>query len=307
MPQVSVIIPTYNRSVVLPMAIDSVLNQTYKDFEIIVVDDGSSDNTREVVAGYASRHAQIRYVWQENKKQAAARNFGIQLAKGEYIAFLDSDDTWMSTKLGQQVVILNQEASVGMVYCNQLLAVDNGDPGRLRYKQGWLSSGNVFKDLLRRRFYCSTQTVLVRRAVLDQVGFFDEHFANALEDWELTLRIAYHCQVVCVDEPLVWRLENVNYPREYSLTRAENHRAILEKTFSQCSISHKEKNRLWKSAWFTWGLSFLESQYYLKSIVCFTRALGRGHRFALPALLLGGMGPLGRWVYTLLHRHLKFI
>src|SRR5690349_3602213 len=104
MPKVSVIIPTYNRAQFIARAVDSVLEQTYKDFEIIVIDDGSSDNTQEILKAYEGK---IRYVYQQNKGISAARNRGIQEAKGEYIAFLDSDDVWKPEKLSVQVAILD--------------------------------------------------------------------------------------------------------------------------------------------------------------------------------------------------------
>ena len=214
--------------------------------------------------------------------------------------FLDSDDAWLPEKLMKQVAILDQAPEVGMVYGNQLMLTDANDPGKLRYPLGWLKSGNVFSDLLRRRFYCSTQTVLVRKTVLEEVGDFDEQFANALEDWELTLRIAWRHPVACIDEPLIRRYENVSYSREYALTRARNHRAILEKTFASCSVPRKEQKLIWKGAWFAWGTTCLEAGYYLKSIACFSQALGRGHRFAAPALLLSLLGPIGRWAYGIL-------
>jgi glycosyltransferase involved in cell wall biosynthesis len=110
---VSIILPTYNRAQLICEAIDSILNQTYQDFQIIVVDDGSTDNTAEVLKSYIPK---IRYIQQENKGPGDARNRGIEDAKGKYIAFLDSDDIWMDFKLEIQVDILERLTDVGFLF-----------------------------------------------------------------------------------------------------------------------------------------------------------------------------------------------
>ena len=115
MPRVSVIIPTYNRAGYLCESIESVLTQTYTDYEIIVVDDGSTDDTEEVLQLWIA-DGTIHYVWQENRGESAARNHGIELAIGEYIAFLDSDDLFMPTKLEEQVAYLDNHPEVGMAH-----------------------------------------------------------------------------------------------------------------------------------------------------------------------------------------------
>ncbi len=113
MPKVSVIIATYNRTHFVCEAIESVLNQTFPDFEIIVIDDGSIDNTKQVLEKYASR---IQYIFQENKGRAEARNTGIKNAKCEYIAFLDDDDIWLPNKLEKQVIFLDSHPDIELVY-----------------------------------------------------------------------------------------------------------------------------------------------------------------------------------------------
>ena len=117
-PTVSVIIPTYNRAKLLPRAIKSVLNQTFKDFEVIIVDDGSTDNTEEVINEFQKHNKRIKYIRHEkNKGAAAARNTGIKIAQGEYIAFQDSDDEWLPNKLEKQMEIFESApAEIGVVY-----------------------------------------------------------------------------------------------------------------------------------------------------------------------------------------------
>ena len=115
-PTVSIIIPTYNRSRLIARAVKNVLNQTYQDFELIIVDDGSTDGTREVVAGFSDER--IRYVQHDkNRGEAAARNTGIKVARGEYIASHDSDDEWLHEKLAKQIrAFENCSPEIGVVY-----------------------------------------------------------------------------------------------------------------------------------------------------------------------------------------------
>src|SRR4030042_587586 len=113
MPKVSVIITTYNRVHFVCEAIDSVLNQTFKDFEIIVVDDGSTDNTKEALKRYSKN---IFYIYQSNKGRSQARNTGLKVAKGDYIAFLDDDDIWVPHKLEKQVAFMDSNPNIGLVH-----------------------------------------------------------------------------------------------------------------------------------------------------------------------------------------------
>ena len=113
MPRVSVIIPTYNRANMVGDAVQSVLEQSYADWELIVVDDGSQDNTRDVLADYSD--PRIRYIYQENRKLPGARNTGIRAGTGEYVAFLDSDDLFTPGKLERQVAVLDRSPDVGLV------------------------------------------------------------------------------------------------------------------------------------------------------------------------------------------------
>ncbi len=112
-PLVSVIIPTYNRAALVVQAVQSALNQTYTNMEIIVVNDGSTDNTPEILKEYEGK---IKYVYQERSERSKARNEGFRHSTGSYIAFLDSDDLWLPTKIEKQVEVLNKKADVGLVY-----------------------------------------------------------------------------------------------------------------------------------------------------------------------------------------------
>ena len=138
MPTVSVVIPTYNRALMVKEAIQSVLDQTYSDFEIIVVDDGSTDDTREVVTAFADK---VRYVFQENSGRSNARNRAIHMARGRYIAFLDSDDLYMPHKLDMQVACMEKVPEFGMVYSTAVCIDEQGNDLTRIYKaneSGWI-------------------------------------------------------------------------------------------------------------------------------------------------------------------------
>jgi len=184
-PLVSVVIPTYNRERYIAEAIDSVLAQTYTNVQIIVIDDGSTDNTRQVVEKYA---ADVQYVWQQNSERGASRNRGLALAKGDFISFLDSDDVWLPGKLESEVSYLIEHPKVGLV-CSDVVVVDaNGvEIKGLRIKK---YSGNVTKHLLDGNFVLMAshlaRTELIRRAG----GFREERELSGSEDWELWVRLS---------------------------------------------------------------------------------------------------------------------
>jgi glycosyltransferase involved in cell wall biosynthesis len=209
-PTVSVILPTYNRAHLLPRAILSILNQTYQNFELIIVDDASTDETPRVVKAFDD--PRIRYIRHEhNKGASAARNTGIEASRGTYIAFQDSDDEWLPYKLARQVPALTQSPpEVGVVYSSFWLVRGNEKsiyPSRIRKLSRLLPSearrlnGDIHRALSRGNFI-TTQVALVRRACFETVGLFDERLSR-FQDWELWLRISEHYHFNYIDEPLV--------------------------------------------------------------------------------------------------------
>lgn len=181
--KVSVIIPTYNRARYICRAINSVLDQTFTDYEIIVVDDGSTDNTREVLAPYGGK---IVYIPQTNQGVSAARNKGIEQAKGEYIAFLDSDDYWMPEKLIEQVKILDANPRVGIVYCR--MPIINAKGEKIGMKPAGVSGRNL-QELLEVGGDIPTSTVMIRRECFSKAGMFDRTLSMG-EDMEMWMRTA---------------------------------------------------------------------------------------------------------------------
>lgn len=201
--KVSIILPTYNRAHLLERSVRSILNQTYEDFELLIVDDGSTDNTRAVVERFAD--SRIRYIFcKKNGGVAKARNIGITEARYDYIAFQDSDDEWHLDKLEKQMKVM-QEASTdtGLVYCeyhyNGLNGIEDICPKReIPLEQ---KSGNIFRQLLAGNMI-GTPVMLVKRECFDKVGKFNENFP-CMEDYELVLRIAREYRIEFIPEILV--------------------------------------------------------------------------------------------------------
>ena len=195
-PLVSVIIPTYNRGWILKEAIESVLSQDFEDFELIVVDDGSTDNTCDILDGYARDIIVLR---QDNRGVSAARNAGIAFASGQFIAFLDSDDLWLPVKLASQVDFFNSNPDA-LISQTEELRIRNGkrvNPKK-RHKK---FSGMIFKYSLS-LCIVSPSAVMLKKSLLDKTGVFDERFP-ACEDYDLWLRISCKYPVYLIDTPLI--------------------------------------------------------------------------------------------------------
>lgn len=217
-PLVSVIIPTYNRCSFVQEAIDSVLAQDFKDFELIVVDDGSTDGTKDVLE---KRYGEkITCIWQENQGESVARNHGISLAKGKYIAFLDSDDFWIPEKLSRQVSVLQNNLDVGAVFC-QAWHVDRG--GR-RLDKPPLGSKSTLTDfdlntlLMRNKIPAGASTCLIRNSLFDKVGYFSEDILYG-EDWDLWIRISAFSSMILLPEPLVSYRRHIKSQRFFVNTK----------------------------------------------------------------------------------------
>jgi glycosyltransferase involved in cell wall biosynthesis len=197
-PLVSVVIPNYNYARFLPQAIDSALSQTYSNVEVIVVDDGSSDGSLDVVHSYEGR---VRCFGQRNKGVAEARNLGIRESRGDLVAFLDADDVWVPNKLAEQVPLF-EDPGVGMVYCGVQYIDEDGNS--LGISTGGLS-GKILRELALLRtpgLATGGSSPVVRRECLDRVGLFDVALSTSA-DWDFLRRIACHYQILMVREPLV--------------------------------------------------------------------------------------------------------
>jgi len=195
---VSVIIPTFNRAWVLQTAVDSVLAQRFDDYELIVVDDGSTDSTPDLLAAYGKK---ITYVRQENRGVSAARNTGIRLSRGALITFLDSDDHWLPEKLSTQVAFFNTCPDAQICQTEEIW-IRNGIRVNPRKKHA-KPSGDIFQRSLS-LCLVSPSAVMLRRELFDDVGLFDETLP-ACEDYDLWLRISCRHPVHLIDKPLIYK------------------------------------------------------------------------------------------------------
>jgi glycosyltransferase involved in cell wall biosynthesis len=182
---VSVVIPTYNSAQFLEEAIKSVLQQTYSDLDLVVVDDGSTDNTRRVVETFTD--TRLRYAYQSNRGRSAARNLGLEISQGDYVAFLDADDFFLPDKLKIQVDLLDRDPSLGLVAAGHLEVDARGEPLRRLEPWRWRPTLTLESWFLGNPL--QIQSVLVRRVWLERAGGFDQTFHYA-EDWDLWLRLA---------------------------------------------------------------------------------------------------------------------
>lgn len=194
MPKISVVIPTFNRAETIERAIDSVLNQTYNNFELLVVDDGSTDETEDIISNYPD----IKYLKQENSGVASARNLGIKNSTGDYIAFLDSDDEWIPDKLLKQINFFDAHPEFEWVHSNEI----------------WIRLGSELKQLKKHRkgggdqfipsldlCLISPSCVLIKKEILSNT-LFREDF-EVCEDYDLWLRLLLNFPIGFIEEPLV--------------------------------------------------------------------------------------------------------
>jgi len=202
--RVSVIVPAYNAAVYLPHAIDSVLAQTYPNWEIVIVDDGSADDTRAVADSYRSKlQDKLQYIYQPNRGLPAARNAGIRAARGEFIALLDADDVWLPHRLERGIAVMDADPGAGLVHARVVRINPQGSiTGQLKVKPKCMS-GSIARHVYTRRAHIVCPTVMFRKSCLQTAGWFDETM-QATEDRDLWFRIALRYRVVYINEVLAY-------------------------------------------------------------------------------------------------------
>ncbi len=228
---ISVIIPTYNRYTLLKRAITSLYNQTYQPKEIIVVDDGATDDTFQIKNDFP----EILYIYQANRGVSAARNVGIQKASCKWIAFLDSDDEFHPQKLQKQVEFHKKNPAILMSYTAENW-IRNGKEVKIPKKYRKIGKDIFLENLS----YCNIapSSVFLHRKILDDVGLFDENL-EVCEDYDMWLRIVQKYEVGLINEKLINKYaghdEQLGFRKDMDEIRID----ILEKLVNNCAISHK--------------------------------------------------------------------
>lgn len=194
-PLISIITPTYNRADFLPEAIESVLTQDYENFEFLIIDDGSTDNSKEVIDRYTDC-GKIRYFYQENSGQSVARNKGIAEAKGNFICFLDSDNRWLPGKLSSSIRAFESHPEVDIVYGDVVLINEDGKEFSRKNMQRY--SGRITKELLKNNCV-SMNTTMTRTEKIREIGGFSSHVKVA-DDFDLWLRLSASCSYLYIPE-----------------------------------------------------------------------------------------------------------
>lgn len=270
MPTVSVVIPTYNSARYVTAAVESVIMQTFRDVEIIVVDDGSTDNTREVIKHYG---APVRYLYQKNDGVATARNHGIAESRGRYIGFLDADDTWLPRKLERQLAALSEHPEYRLCYSAHTLADSELVPLSVGQSKRY---GNALEDLLLRgNVIGSICTVLCERELFAHVGVFDPELSQCA-DWDMWVRLATLTEFLYLDEPLVtYRQHDMNMSRNAPLLEKDSVR-VLEKAFEMTSLPESLRARRRESfgrAYRVFAGTYFHAGFYRDFLRCAARSV----------------------------------
>ena len=258
-PKVSIIIPAYNAARYIKEAVDSALAQTYPSVEVVVIDDGSTDDTKRILEPYIGA-GKIKYVYQTNKGLAGARNTGIKNSSGEFIAFLDADDLFLPEKVAAQARVLEENRGYGVCYSDLTHFTDTNPPTFFRHRYSY-SSGNVFRELLKKQFI-NPLTVMARRSLFDEYGCFDEALRRS-EDWDLWLRWA-HAGVRFYYLPKV--LAQYRIRSAGNLSAIESEPEMKEKNFE---VFRRLGNRLSATEWRAYNFSGILRRLKLKCAIAY--------------------------------------
>ena len=283
---VSIVIPAYNAASTLRGTIVSVLEQTYPDFELIVIDDGSTDDTARIIHEFGDER--IVYIHELNQERATARNNGIARAKGKYIAFVDADDLWLPKKLDQQVSLLEANQGLGLVYCDVFHFDDlTGKDLFLFSKIRKLYRGKIGLHLLLKNCFIQSPTAVVPKVIFDRVGLFDPRLVPT-EDWDMWLRIAALYPIDYVDRPLA------RYRLHKDVTSWSNPTPRLYE--STCRLLDKAEQLYAGRSWqvrrmvhlkravshYAYGVKLMRSRAYAEARLCFISSV-KACRFYAPS------------------------
>jgi glycosyltransferase involved in cell wall biosynthesis len=249
MPKISVIIPAYNAIKYLPNSLESVFQQTFIDWEVLIINDGSTDEIEKWASEIAD--PKVRLVSLSHQGVSVARNCGISLSKGEYIAFLDADDLWEATKLEKQVNYLDSHLNIGLVYTWTAFVDESGKAtGRVSSSS---AEGKIWLQLLEDEVIPCVSTVMIRRDCFDCVGMFEPKLTHA-EDLELWVRIAKKYPVTVIKEVLTqYRRHSSNTSKNHDKMLQGLHK-VIEQVFTSLPLeSLYLRNRIYSNLFVSWG------------------------------------------------------
>ena len=301
MPTVSVVIPTYNAARYVGAAVDSVLGQTFRDVEVVVVDDGSTDDTAAVLSRYGQP---VRYLRQENSGVSAARNRGIQESIGRYVAFLDADDTWFPEKLDRQIAALESSSQYRACYSAHVICTEALAPLAV---QRSVRHGSALEDLLLRGNVVGTpSSVLCDRSLFSIVERFDPRLSQCA-DWDMWVRLATATEFLYLDEPLVtYRQHGSNMSADPALLERDSTR-VLEKAFELPNMPQQvraARRTAFARNYMVLAGTYFYAHRYADFVRCAVRAVSLdaaqlGYLTAFPGRLaarwLNGGRPAGQW------------
>jgi len=273
-PRISVIVPTYNRVKFIERTIHSVLSQTYPDFELIVVDDGSTDSTSSTIAALAEKDPRIQYIKHNTNRGAqSARNTGVEAARGEFVAFLDSDDEWYPAKLDIQLeAFKGLPNSVGVVHGDADIKYETTGNKR-RWGLPKLS-GSVYTDLLLKPGPVYPCLMVRRKCFLDIPDAIDPN-VPAFQEWDTSINLAKKYEFYFIDEPLmVYNLHESDTISKNLLLKIQGHLYIVDKHREEI-IKHKGRNAIAKD-YFEWALKSMPLKDAQITRSCFRKALEYG-------------------------------
>jgi len=245
MPKVSVNIPCYNSAPFIKATLESVLNQTYKDFEIIVIDDGSTDDTEKIVKSI--KDPRIKYLYKVNEGLSKARNRAIDFSIGEYIAFLDHDDLWLPDKLEKQIKLFEDNKGLGLVFSDTYVLKNNKKENATYFKRCKPKKGYIFEELLfGRSNFIPLLTVMMRKNIFKEIGQFKEEYVIG-EEYELFLRAAEKYEFDYVNKPLAtYRIHSGNTSNKKDIFAKETFDILNFWKKQKPSIFEKNQKKLLK-------------------------------------------------------------
>lgn len=299
-PLVSVVMPTYNHESFIGEAVDSVLNQTYRNLELIVVDNESKDNTSRILSSYRDRR--VKYVrCPNNGTIAAPRNFGIQQTTGKYIAFIDSDDVWLPGKLAAQIAALESNGIKGISFCKfKVLSPGTTDHGKIIGPKTSILPDNLYERLIKANFVVSSSAVVLKKAIDDVGGFDEDPELRCSEDFDLWLRITRKYKAAYVDEVAgIYRMHGSNQSaNDLRLKRAL---AVIDKHFQNGWINQYLADKARASFYFQVGWTIVDKDPRLARDY-----FGRAIRLDTLNVKITGVSTMG-WSMTFIPAIYRFI